>query len=92
MSTCSCGKKFDDEHGHGVCFGCKIQGITFASVDTGPSKMFREKQEVADILATGAEPIPNKDLKPLEEFGQKREGFSDKIKRDIHEQFYASAP
>ncbi len=53
--------------------------------------MFREKQEVADILATGAEPIPNKDLKPLEEFGQKREGFSDKIKRDIHEQFYASA-
>jgi len=57
-TKCQCGKDFLDEHGHGLCFGCKIQGISFGKVD--PNRMSpqaAEKSEIAKIRAKGLEPV-----------------------------------
>jgi hypothetical protein len=55
MDQCECGKKYLDEHGHGLCFGCKVQGVSFGKVPQGPSKYFQEKQEIETAAAKGIE-------------------------------------
>ena len=57
MSVCpTCKDPFNDEHGHGLCFGCKIKGIRFGSVRQGPSVWALEKQAVEAARADGIEP------------------------------------
>lgn len=51
-----CAAPFVDEHGHGLCFGCKVKGITFGSVRQGPSIWALEKKAVEDARASGIEP------------------------------------
>ena len=52
----NCSEPYVDEHGHGLCFGCKVKGLTFASVRQGPSVWALEKQAVEDARAVGIEP------------------------------------
>ena len=91
MSVCSCGNEFNDEHSHGICFGCKIQGLTFTSVNTGPSKYFLEKQETQQIIAAGHEPIRRSEVGYDDKRDQPeaKPDLGDEIKRQIHAQFHA---
>ena len=57
MPECpQCGDRFEDEHGHGLCFGCKIRTVGWGRVPQGPSKYALEAEAVADARAAGIEP------------------------------------
>jgi len=51
---CSCGMVFEDLHGHGLCFGCKIQTLRFDKVAYVAEGM-AEKDIVAAAAASGRE-------------------------------------
>lgn len=54
--NCSeCRVDFDDEHGHGICFGCKIQGLNFGPTPdpNEPSRFAIENDWVANARQQG---------------------------------------
>lgn len=88
MIACSqCNELFIDEHNHGLCFGCKVKGVTFGSVRQGPSVWALEKQAVADARAAGIEPerytgpSPKVDKKAKAEKDLKK--ITDKLRAEV---------
>ena len=52
-----CGDPFFDEHGHGVCFACKVGTVSLGSVPNMHDVSFaeQERQAVANAAAIGVE-------------------------------------
>ena len=78
-----CDEMFEDEHGHGLCFACKIQGITWGSVRQGPSVYALEKETVEAAKASGrkierAHPNDSQDIARARKHARKMRELEDK--------------
>lgn len=79
---CECGDSYEDEHGHGLCFGCKISTLRWKKVPESTSHVGKEIVELAEKQGRGivrASPL-DKDIRD----SPTRPALSDETKRLIH--------
>lgn len=84
--VCECGLVFEDFHGHGLCFGCKIQTLRFDTVSHASDGM-AENDIVAANAASGRKIVRASDSDSDKRDFKKpiKATLSDDTKRLIHQ-------